>query len=59
MDDTAAAYSPWDRVGDRDSQIALPLVGVLIRILGNGDDSLGLVWSGYMDKMWNDAGQRL
>jgi len=33
------SYSTWGRVGDRDSQIALPLVGVWMSIVGKGEES--------------------
>ena len=31
----------------------------LLQDCGYGEASEGLVWCGYMDKMWNDAGQRV
>ena len=54
------SYSPWGRVGDQNSQMALPLAGVWMNMLGIVRcRSVGLVWSGYMERMWNGAGQRV
>ena len=34
------SYSPWGRVGDQDSQIALPFAEVLIYIMSDGEADL-------------------
>jgi len=49
------SYSPWGRVGDQDSQIALPLAGVWMNMMGKGEDMWG--WCGL--GTWRGCGMVL